>query len=58
LEEAAVCAPSTSFVLCSATHPKAFERWALAAGMDMSHVINSGRTLGDVRCVRETGGWV
>lgn len=43
--------PARVFVVTNAVFYKAFEFWSLGKGLDVSHVINSGRTIGDARCV-------
>jgi len=37
------------YVVSDALHYKNFERWAVSHGLDVSHVLNSGRTLGNTR---------
>jgi hypothetical protein len=37
------------YVATNATYYKYFENWAVGKGLALSHVVNSGRTLGDNR---------
>ena len=43
------------FVATNAVNYKFFEFWAHSKGIATSHIINSGRSLGDTRCVRFNG---
>lgn len=49
LHGAGFASPERVFVVTNAVFYKAFEFWALGKGLDVSHVINTGRTLGDAR---------
>lgn len=39
-------------VATNAAYYKAFEHWAFGKGVPVAHVVNSGRSVGDARCVR------
>ena len=49
LHSAGFASAERVFVVTNAVFYKAFEFWALGKGLDVSHVINTGRTLGDAR---------
>ena len=46
--------PARVFVVTNAVYYKALEFWSLGKGLDISHVVNTGSTLGDARWVART----
>jgi hypothetical protein len=43
--------PSDVYIATNALFYKYLEHWGFSKGVHVSHIVNSGRTLGDARCV-------
>ena len=42
--------PARVYIVTNAIYYKAIEFWSIGRGLDVSHVVNTGCSLGDARC--------
>jgi hypothetical protein len=55
LSAAGYAAPENVYVATNALYYKFFEFWSFGKGLAINHIVNSGRSLGDSRCVLLSG---